>query len=510
MSLLHDLLDLQIGIGNKSVIRKREKIIKKLITSPCREFRSTDSIFNRGSNIFTFLHCGRLFRQKDKVVQCRSAYPKRIDSAKEVSFEHEQLYNFSYNFKCKDLVVWSPDSQISTERLVQLGEKHTTSIVYLKDSQFLVRQCCLSGKIKEKVFLSNTIKFNEMTTDSESDTIALKSTNMKDKSIKDPDAVFAIALFSSPPLRFVAMFEVKRSIFGDKIQDCGIGQGLIFIRYTDERVALYSLETILAESIQTKVEDMSKIERLRIGREPHGLPMNAVIKRKIPPLFEINTCQGELVIGSNPWYFITKTSPNELQLRSLDTKQLVTTVEFSRFFAGMEVEHMFFHPDDTAKVIHLRNNKLSIHHISKNGLQPFLTHVEEVPKCFTPSASANVTRSGRTVRKSLVAREALESQLLEEDGTLTHDLSISHDPESNIFAIFAITYVGPEQLKMLHVTLYDNATGQVLRRIPLDTVHNSCLFNVTCNLTLDGVNMLAEVRDRTCMHGTLLNLVENL
>jgi hypothetical protein len=40
--------------------------------------------------------------------------------------------------------------------------------------------------------------------------------------------------------------------------------------------------------------------------------------------------------------------------------ELVTSVEYSTHFAGMEVEHLFFHPDDTRKAIHVCNNKLRL------------------------------------------------------------------------------------------------------------------------------------------------------
>lgn len=64
MSLVNDLLELQIGLGKRNMNRRREVIIKRLIVSPCREFKTSDKILNRGSNIFTFMHAGRLFRQQ--------------------------------------------------------------------------------------------------------------------------------------------------------------------------------------------------------------------------------------------------------------------------------------------------------------------------------------------------------------------------------------------------------------------------------------------------------------
>jgi DDB1- and CUL4-associated factor 17 len=143
-------------------------------------------------------------------------------------------------------------------------------MMYLENSRFLVRRCCLSGKLEDKFFLSNDLKFNEMTSESESDIITLKSTRMGDTT-DGGDAVFTIAVFTSPPLKFVAMFEVcnasidpiivvcmlfyvqvKSSIFGKKIQDVGVSQGLIFIRYYDNKVSMFSLDTILSKVYQLK------------------------------------------------------------------------------------------------------------------------------------------------------------------------------------------------------------------------------------------------------------------
>lgn len=83
-----------------------------------------------------------------------------------------------------------------------------------------------------------------------------------------------------------------------------------------------------------------------------------------------------------------------------------------------------------------------------------MVHTEKMPQLNNFLArESNVTRSGRTVRRSLAAQEAIASQILDEENTLTHDLSISLDCESNIFAIFAVAADQPEQLKMMHVSL---------------------------------------------------------
>lgn len=59
---------------------------------------------------------------------------------------------------------------------------------------------------------------------------------------------------------------------------------------------------------------MDKLTRSRIGVEPYNLPLNAVISDTLPTLFEVNSYQGELVIGANPWHYITKRSETQLEV----------------------------------------------------------------------------------------------------------------------------------------------------------------------------------------------------
>lgn len=90
----------------------------------------------------------------------------------------------------------------------------------------------------------------------------------------------------------------------------------------------------------------------------------------------------------------------------------------------------------------------------EKGFEPFMVHTEEMPQFNRFLArETNITRSGRTVKKSLAAQEAIASQILDDENTLTHDLSISLDSESNIFAIFSVAAEKPEQLKMMHVSI---------------------------------------------------------
>jgi hypothetical protein len=89
---------------------------------------------------------------------------------------------------------------------------------------------------------------------------------------------------------------------------------------------------ILSQCIVTRVEDMDKLASSRIGVEPFNLPLNAEISEKLPPLFEVTSYQGELVIGANPWHYITKRSATQLEVLTLKVHKYIVlaTVKWHR------------------------------------------------------------------------------------------------------------------------------------------------------------------------------------
>jgi DDB1- and CUL4-associated factor 17 len=66
-----------------------------------------------------------------------------------------------------------------------------------------------------------------------------------------------------------------------------------------------------------RVEDMDELTSSRIGVEPFNLPLNADITETLPALFEVDSYQGELTIGANPWHYITKKSATQLEVFTL-------------------------------------------------------------------------------------------------------------------------------------------------------------------------------------------------
>jgi hypothetical protein len=72
---------------------------------------------------------------------------------------------------------------------------------------------------------------------------------------------------------------------------------------------------------------MDKLTSSRIGVEPFNLPLNADISEKLPSLFEVTSYQGELVIGANPWHYITKRSATRLEVLTFETRNIVLASE---------------------------------------------------------------------------------------------------------------------------------------------------------------------------------------
>jgi DDB1- and CUL4-associated factor 17 len=72
---------------------------------------------------------------------------------------------------------------------------------------------------------------------------------------------------------------------------------------------------------------MDKLTSSRIGVEPFNLPLNADISEKLSSLFEVTSYQGELVIGANPWHYITKRSATQLEVLTFETRKIVLASE---------------------------------------------------------------------------------------------------------------------------------------------------------------------------------------
>lgn len=160
----------------------------------------------------------------------------------------------------------------------------------------------------------------------------------------------------------------------------------------------------------------------------------------------------------------------------------------------------------------------------ETGFEPFMVHTEEMPQLNRNLAQeTTVTRYGRIVKPS---QEAIASQMLDGEDTLTHNLAYNFDCESDIFAIFSAAEES-EELKMMHVSFYimvwilginfltfnqislhDNTTGELLRKIPINVSLRGSIFKAECKLILDGVNIFAGVRNESFTHGRLLSLVE--
>jgi DDB1- and CUL4-associated factor 17 len=64
---------------------------------------------------------------------------------------------------------------------------------------------------------------------------------------------------------------------------------------------------------------MDKLASSRIGVEPFNLPLNAEISDRPSTLFEVASHEGKLVIGANPWHYITKKSATHFEVLTLKT-----------------------------------------------------------------------------------------------------------------------------------------------------------------------------------------------
>lgn len=63
------------------------------------------------------------------------------------------------------------------------------------------------------------------------------------------DVVCNLAVFQAFPIEFLALLEIKRSVFGVTCKHVNVGDGLLILGINHDRVHIYSFEDVLAEGI---------------------------------------------------------------------------------------------------------------------------------------------------------------------------------------------------------------------------------------------------------------------
>lgn len=237
-------------------------------------------------------------------------------------------------------------------------------LLALTADNWLYRLSAETGQELQKVYLSPRIKFRYLGWDVPQETFYIKSiqnkgTHLARQASPDQDTLMYLAVFHVFPLEFVAVMEIKKTVFGGTVTDVVISQGVLAVSHSTKSVKLYSFEHIIKKCMTQKLvlgarclSDTSKT----VGDAPMGIPINIHIKECPPVLFEVLSFDNAMQIGGHPWHYIytppQKKHQGSHHICSLRDSTLAVNGMQDMSCSSLESDWIYFHPDDSGRIIH--------------------------------------------------------------------------------------------------------------------------------------------------------------
>lgn len=170
----------------------------------------------------------------------------------------------SANKKFIDVVTYNtPISKTFENCECKLSKCSCTSsfILCLTEDNWLCQYNLNTGKLMTEVYVLPTdfkLNFKYCDWDKYGETIVLTSQRnpFKEKfyasesgHLNKDDVIVNLAVFKAFPIEFVALLEIKRSIFGVACKHVNVGDGLLILGINHARVHIYSFDDVLAEGM---------------------------------------------------------------------------------------------------------------------------------------------------------------------------------------------------------------------------------------------------------------------
>ena len=220
------------------------------------------------------------------------------------------------------------------------------------------------------------VTYKEVNVDFETSYIYVKSTRKP----KPSDVLVSFAVFSYPPLEFVAQFHIHRSTFGMNITDAEVAQNILMVMEGQAQASvtrLYNLQHILEKRHPCKLDDY--IQKLDIYRNLHhvhregvvgniafGVPTNLDILERPPCLYSIKSYKQYIEISpaADMKFINCDINSREFKLNNLADGALVNNGNVGKLDEEARLNFRF-HPDDSSRTIFMHPPHLSIYEIHK-------------------------------------------------------------------------------------------------------------------------------------------------
>ncbi|XP_076603074.1 DDB1- and CUL4-associated factor 17 [Chaetodon auriga] len=351
---------------------------------------------------------------------------------------------------------------------------HKASLVALTANNWLCRLSAETGEELQRVYLSSKHKFRYLGWDVSQEMFYIKSVQNKETPLArqagvTQSTVMHLAIFHVFPLQIVGILEISKKVFGNGVTDVVLSQGVIVVSYSNKSVKLYSFEHIIQRYLTEKLtlgRQSSLLGGKTVGDVPFGIPVNIQITDCPPVLFEVLCSNNSIQIGGYPWHYIytppCKNHKGTHHICSLKDSTLATNGIQNMNCCSLESDGIFFHPDDSGRIIHVGPTVINVLKILSELNTGLPSKVAEdysmaTHQNNTPTSQVTVTSSGRTVKRRF--------RQLDDDPDQETFRMVEYEDELDLLAVVVTN--GEEGEGRAHIRLYDNQHGTLLRTVDL-------------------------------------------
>ncbi|XP_024919769.1 DDB1- and CUL4-associated factor 17 isoform X2 [Cynoglossus semilaevis] len=361
------------------------------------------------------------------------------------------------------------------------------SLLVLTANNWLYRLSAETGEELQRVYLSSHLKFRYLGWEVAQDTFYVKSVQNKETPLQrqagiTENTVMHLAIFHIFPLQIVGMVEINKKVFGNGVTNVVLSQGILAVSYSNKSVKLFSFEHIVNRFMTEKLSLGHKSSLLggkTVGEAQSGIPVNIQITDCPPVLFEVSCSNDGVQIGGYPWHYIYtpphKNHRGTHHISSLKDSTMATNGIQNMNCVSLESDGIFFHPDDSGRIIHIGPTTINVLKIlgELNSSLPSKVVVDFCMKTLRNNhltSQVTVTSSGRTVKKRF--------HQLDDDPEQETFRMVEFEDELDLLAV--VVSNSDEGEGRAHIRLHDNQSGHLERTInllePWDETYRHELF----------------------------------
>ncbi|KAL4635844.1 DDB1- and CUL4-associated factor 17 [Arapaima gigas] len=442
-----------------SLLRQNVKMLRQIILQESRVFKK---VWTRHSKSPISYESGRIYFENYRC--CFSSIPSRP----------KHLYLLpkpSKLEKIEDALL----CQCPLDKVLSQSSDQAPCLLALTAHNWLYRLSTTTGGQLQKVCLSSCYKFRYLAWDVPQETFYVKSVLNKQSAVagqagSDNTTMICLAVFQIFPLEIVAVLDISKKVFGNTVVDVTLSQGVLVVSHSTKTVKLYSFENIVNKFMTRRLALGEQCEwsgiNVRVGEPPFGIPVNIHINECPPVLYELSCLDNSIQIGGYPWHVIF--TPNHKKHRgtyhicSLEDGSLAHNGIQDMQCCSLESDWIYFHPDDSGRIIHVGPSKINMlkivksqEHLSKYTIAPDFSITAH--RDHSSNTQYNVTSSGRTVKRRF--------HQLDDDPEKETFKVVEYEDELDLLAIVEVTL--RDGKGRANVGLHDNQTGVLMKMVEL-------------------------------------------